>query len=382
MTNQIVAIIRNAAPYDFGGGERFPIFLAEDLQKNNLHPVIISRSKKLLAFAEENNIETRTGWWWSKQQWSGLNNLLFPAYLVWQVVLFFYYLVLFTKLNPKVIHIQSKDDFIAATYAGALLKKRVIWTDHADLKHIFQNVSTWYKNPIGKLVYKAAKHATSITVVSKSELSLIQQNIPLHSPIFSKIQVIYNGVIDKSSTYKRVVKKQFTYLIASRLVTDKGIGEALDAFKLLSQEHEDVTLNIIGDGPEAEKFTKIAANIPRVSILGHQSQPLEYMAQSDVFVHPTFHEGFSVALVEASMMSLPIIATSVGGNVEIVQDNKTGILVPSKNSQALYEAMKKLYTDKDLRNKLAIETRKQYLDRFQFNEIVEKNFIPLYGLEK
>ncbi len=379
MSKQTIALIRNAAPYDFGGGERFPVFLAEMLKKKDFNPILISRSRKLLHFAQENKITTITGWWWSKQQWSGVNNLFIPAYIAWQCILFFYYLVLFSKLQPTAVHVQSKDDFIAATYAAKVLKLRVVWTDHADLKHIWRNISVWYKNPIGKMVYKAALHADAITVVSNSEQQLVLKNLPVNSAVQNKLTVVYNGVIDQSEEYSKRANTKFTYLVASRLVTDKGIGEVLAAFKKLSEEFKDINLQIIGDGPESEYFKKQANTIEHVSLLGHQQEPLSFMAGADTFVHPTYHEGFSVALVEASMMSLPIIATSVGGNPEIIKNTKTGLLIPVKNSDALYDAMKTIYTDTVLRKSLGENARKQYLEKFQFNKIVEKEFIPLYG---
>lgn len=380
MSKQIIAIIRNAAPYDFGGGERFPVFLAESLARNNLQPIIISRSKKLLEFADSNTVETVKGWWWSKQNWSGLNILLTPIYIVWQVVLFFYYLSLFIKLSPSAIHIQSKDDFIAATYAGKLLKKRVIWTDHADLKHIWQNLSVWYKNPISKMVYRAALYADAITVVSNSELQLVTQHLPKESLVREKIMTVYNGVFDQSSLFlsESKPKQNFTFLVASRLVKDKGIGEVIDAFKQLVTEYKDISLQIIGDGPDREIFKQQASDTSQIHMLGHQSQPLTFMAAADVFVHPTYHEGFSVALVEAGMMSLPIITTSVGGNVEIIENEKTGLLVSKENTAELYSAMKRLYENNELRKELGKNARIQYLEKFQFNQIVNKSFMPLY----
>ena len=96
------------------------------------------------------------------------------------------------------------------------------------------------------------------------------------------------------------------------------------------------------------------------------------------YLHPTYHEEFSVSLVEASMLQLPIIATSVGGNPEIIHNNKTGLLIPVKDSTALIDAMEQLYTDRKFRTNLAAAARRQYLARFVFHSIVEDQFIPLY----
>src|SRR5690606_13753082 len=147
--------------------------------------------------------------------------------------LFFYYMSLFSKLKVGVVHIQSKDDFIAATHAARALNIRVIWTDHADLKHIWRNLSIWHKNPSGKMVYRAALRADTITVVSNSELQLVTNNLPVNSKVRTKLAIVYNGVVDQSQEYPSQSNHLFTYLVASRLVTDKGIGEVLTAFKRL-----------------------------------------------------------------------------------------------------------------------------------------------------
>lgn len=379
MSKKRIIIIRNAKKFDFGGGERFPIFVADILAGLDFDPIIVSRSPKLLAFARSRNIKTVSGWWWSRQNWSGKSALLFPVYLGWQLVLTLWYLGLFLRKNPDIIHIQSKDDFIAATLAGRLSSKRVIWTDHADLKHIWKNVGIWNKNPVGKLVYLAAKHAHAITVVSESERRLVSDNLPLDSPVRKSLRVIYNGVIDLGSNYTAKHEGgEFTYCVASRLVTDKGIKEVIDAFTKLSKDQPSARLLLLGGGPEAEKFKTYARDNQKITFLGHQNNPFTYISNADVFVHPTYHEGFSVALVEASMLSRPIIATAVGGNVEIIHDRKTGLLVPPKDVPALYEAMKLLYEDKELRQSIAKNARIQYEKRFQFDQTVKEGFIPLY----
>lgn len=374
-----VVLIRNAKSYDFGGGERFPVFAADILKRNGYDPIIISGSQKLREFATSHDIPVIKGWWWSHQNWSGAYALLFPVYFIWQLILSFWYFTAFLHHKPDVIHIQSKDDFIAATIAGRLARKRIIWTDHADLKHVWMNLSVWYKNPIGKLIYLCAHLAHGISVVSKSERELVTSNLSSRSRVLDKIYVIYNGVLDSSGEFSSASKgNMLTYCVASRLVTDKGIKEVIEAYKTIRAEITDSQLLLLGDGPEAPIFRELAIDVPSIKFLGHQTNPLKIMSQADIFVHPTYHEGFSVALVEAGMLGLPIIATAVGGNPEIIKDMKTGILVPIRDSSSLAEAMRKLAFDKGLRRQLGESARQQYVDKFQFNHIISESFIPLY----
>lgn len=379
MKKDTAVIIRNAAAYDFGGGERFPVFLANSVS-TSFDPIIISASQQLLRFARSHNVKTVEGKWWSQQNWSGWRMSLFPIYLLWQIFVTFWYTALFRQLKPSVVHIQSKDDFISATIAARIVGSTIIWTDHADLKHIWLNVEKPMRNFVGKTVLWAANFADAITVVSHSEKKLVSANLLSSNKIIEKLRIVHNGVIDSYEKYPRKKSKgSYVFCVASRMVSDKGIDEIIAAFSMVRKSHSNAQLILMGDGPEAERFKESASRIEGISFLGHIDQPLEIMAQSDAFVHATYHEGFSVALVEASMMGLPIIATNVGGNPEIIHHEQTGILIPSKNSGALAEAMERLISDEKLSAELGKNARKQFLDEFEFESIVKNSFLPLYN---
>lgn len=363
-------------PYDFGGGERVPVFIARETQKHsNLQPIVFSRSEKLLDFAQANDVAHKKTWWWSRQNWSGTKVLLTPVYFVWQIVLFLYYISLFTRYQPRTVHIQSKDDFIAGTYAGRLVGARIIWSDYADLKHIFRNHNIWYKNPIGKAVYLAGHLADKIIVVSEQDKQLIANNIPDGS-VKTKMEVVYNGAFD---SYMPTEKNDiFTFISTGRLVTDKGIGELVGVFNRINKKHNNTQLLLLGDGPERSKFEKQAGNSKSIKFLGHQQDPLTHVAKSHVFLLPTYHEGFSLALVEACMLKMPIIATNIGGNPEIIKDNKNGLLIAPKSTDELYDAMIRLYDNKKLRDTLAENARKSYAEKFNFESIIKDTFVPIY----
>jgi glycosyltransferase involved in cell wall biosynthesis len=78
------------------------------------------------------------------------------------------------------------------------------------------------------------------------------------------------------------------------------------------------------------------------------------------------------------MMKKPIIATAVGGNLEIIHDHDTGLLVSPQDVESLYTAMKLLYEDATLRDQLASNARSQYEQRFVFDTIVKERFMTLY----
>lgn len=371
-----IVIVRNASRQDFGGGERVPVFVARQAARAGLSAVVLSGSRALREFADTEGV--RAAWmpWLAWQQWSGWRVVLTPLYVVWQVLLFVWYTLALAWLRPRVVHLQSRDDFISGTLAARLLGASVVWSDHSDLKHILANVTVWYKNPIGKMVYTCALLTDWIAVVSKEDLRLVSKDLSPKSKVLSKLRVIYNGAFD---SYKDVKKyKEFTIISTGRLVTDKGIGELIDAFGELNKKYPDTKLLLLGDGPEKSKFKKQAKDNPQIEFLGYKVNPLDYVAKSHIFTLPTYHEGFSLALVEACMLQMPIVATRVSGNTEIAVDGENGLLVASRDPESLYKALEELYSDEKLRSKLAKSARETYEKDFDFAKIIEDNFVSYY----
>lgn len=368
-----VALIRNSNSYDFGGAEILPINLAGELAKLGYEPTIVSAHQKTLSSAKDSRLNTKRGPWLSHQNFTGLKIALFPFYVFWVFVLTAWYFVFFLKNRIDVAHPQSRDDFVAATVAAKLLKRKVIWTDHADLKHIYMNHNKWYKNPVGKLVYLASKLADKVTIESFSEKRLIEASLTQKIP--KNYVVVHMGVVD---TYKPTEKKDGTLVLVStsRLVKDKGIGELIGAFKLI--DDKSVILKLCGDGPDADQFKSLAHGTKKIEFLGHVNDAVQVLQNSDVLVHPTYHEGFGLSLVEAEMCGLPIIASNVGSIPEIVEDGVSGILVQPKNVDELASAIKTLVESKKLRLKMGQAGRQIFLSNFQFDKIVKEKFIPLY----
>lgn len=374
--NSKIVIIRNAAKSDFGGAERMPVYLAREFKNHGQETIILTRSKKLQSFAGSQGVRTKQSWWWSKQNWSSTQIMFTPIYFIWQVVLYFYYLVTFIKLKPSLVSPQSKDDFIPATLAAKTLGVKTVWVDHGDIKAIWKNHGVWYKNPVGKLVYFAAKFTDVILTASKNELSLVANEVP-GSEILNKFKVVYNGIYD---SYKNTSQPpSIDFISTGRLVTDKGIGELVEAFAGVIKKYPKATLAIVGDGPERTKFKEQAKNIPGVTFYGHQENPLEYLAKSKIFILPTYHEAFGVAVVEACMEQKPIIASNIGGIPEIITHNKSGLLIPIKDTDALYDAMIELYENPSLQKKLATNARKTYLEKFKLDGVVIDNYLKYFG---
>ena len=372
-----VLIVRNAYAYDFGGGERMPVDIASELVALGLTPLIVSRSKKLLDYASSKNIKSIRGWWWSHQNWSGYRIVFTPVYFIWQLLLVVWYLTLFIKHRPQVIHAQSKDDFIAATLAGRMLGKKIVWSDQADLKYIYQNIFTWYKNPVGKIVWLCGKLASCIILTSQSDKFLIEQAVNRKLP--KQYRVVYNGIPDQPEFLnKHHDGKTVVFAATSRLVTAKGIGELIEAFKNLLKRNGDIELWLFGEGPEEVKFKKMAGSERKIFFKGFPTDTLAQVAKADVFVHPSYLEGFSISLIEAAMLAKPIIACRVGGNPEIIKENLNGILIQDQDVNSLQEAMGQLAANRELRDSFGAQSRKIYENGFNLKRVVEDHYLKIY----
>lgn len=372
--NPKILLIRNSYSFDFGGAEIFPVNVAKLLNQDGYKTLLLSSNKKTLALAKKSGVNAQHSPWWSLQDQSGYKILLFPIYLLWSVFLIAWYSVFILRNNIDVVYPQGRDDFVSATIAGKILRKRVVWSDHADLKHIYKNHAVWYKNPIGKLVYLTSLLANHVTLESNSEKKLTEQSLGKKLP--EHYSVIHIGVVDSYAPAKTKSSTHLTLVATSRMVSDKGIGELIEAVLLLDDPK--VILKLCGTGPEINHFKAQAKNAHNIEFLGHIDDVSTVLQQADIFIHPTYHEGFGLSLVEAEMFNLPIIASNVGSIPEIVSDGVSGLLIPPKNPQALARAIKTLVDDPQLRKSMGKAGRDIYLKNFQFDKIVREKFLPLY----
>lgn len=379
---ETVLLIRNAAPGDFGGAETYQLNLAQVLKDLSIQPIIVSRSPRLVTAAKGKNLQVIKGWWWKRQNWSGYGVLIFPIYLLWQMLLCGYYAALIVRTSAHAIHIQSRDDFIAATFAGKLLRRRVIWTDHMDLRYIFLNIQRPLRNPVGKLVYFAARFTDKLILISQNENKLVTELIGARKKL-NNLAIINNGIPDSLGKYKSDnTSGYFIYCLANRIVRNKGVGEAIEAFEILQRRMEkinnDIRLHIYGDGDELTKYRALTANNSHIQFFGHHADVLAKISSADVFVLPSYQEGLSLGLLEAMMLGKPIITTAVDSNPELITDRVSGLLVPARNPGRLADAMQELYFNSKMRERMAQKARSEYEEKYNLVAIVKDQIVPLY----
>lgn len=164
----------------------------------------------------------------------------------------------------------------------------------------------------------------------------------------------------------------FTFLFVGRIVRDKGINELVAAFKRLNEEFPKTRLWLVGRyenslDPITKESQQIIEENQSIFALGMKNgdELIAYYAASDCFVFPSYREGFPNTVIEAGAMDLPCIVTDINGSREIISQGENGIIIPSKNEEQLYKAMKQMITDEKGRKKMTGNARKMIADRFE-----------------
>ncbi len=162
----------------------------------------------------------------------------------------------------------------------------------------------------------------------------------------------------------------FTFIFIGRIVHDKGVDELVEAFSRLYKERQDIRLLLVGPAeddldPVSAQTKEIIRRCKGIEVIGSQKDVRPWLAASDCFVFPSYREGFPNVVIEAGAMGLPSIVTDINGSREIIIEGKNGTIIPSKNADALCEAMKLMATNNECREYLAKNARECIASRYE-----------------
>lgn len=187
--------------------------------------------------------------------------------------------------------------------------------------------------------------------------------------------VIYPGIDVDRFRGERVSGPETVVGTACRLEPVKGIRDLIEAIALLVEAHPALRLEIAGTGTLREALEGDARRLgiaDRVRFLGWRDDLPSVMATWKIFVLPSLDEGFGVAALEAMAAGLPVIATAVGGLRELVEDGRTGFLVPSKSPRELAARLRQLFENPELREAMGAAGRQRAGEQFSAEEMVRK----------
>lgn len=178
----------------------------------------------------------------------------------------------------------------------------------------------------------------------------------------SKVIQIPNFIDVNTYTSIKNIEGNIVYLFVGRIVKEKGIFDAINAFKLI--EDQNVTFKIVGEGPDSNEVLQQIKNDNRIKFLGAKfdEEKEEMLRESHVFILPSYAEGFPYSILEAMNFEMPVIGSKTGGILEIIEEGSNGFLSEINNPESIYSSMVHFQNQKELilsMGKNAKETIKQ-----------------------
>ncbi len=161
----------------------------------------------------------------------------------------------------------------------------------------------------------------------------------------------------------------------ARLHRQKGVIDLLRAAPRILGAFPEAKIAVVGEGPQGKSLRREARRLGlenRFLFLGERKDAASLLAMFDIFVSPALWEGLPFVLIEAAAMGKPIIATAVDGVPEVIENGKTGLLVPPGNPEALAEAALRLLGDREEARRLGEAARALVPPRFPLRRMVEQ----------
>lgn len=201
----------------------------------------------------------------------------------------------------------------------------------------------------------------------------------------SKIRVFYNGVNpqrlevdpERSAAFRAdlgVPAGGSVVSILASLTPPKDHATFLRAAAQVSIQHPDTRFAIIGDGPLRHDLESLAASLglaQRVAFLGYQRRVADLLAGSDILVSSSRdNEGCSNSILEAMFLGIPVVATDIGGNVELIDHGRTGFLTPAQDVAALAQAISARLADPAGTAAVTALARERAIERFSLDRMV------------
>lgn len=198
----------------------------------------------------------------------------------------------------------------------------------------------------------------------------------------NKLSVIYNGMDSPEPARSRGqvraelgIDERPVVIIVARIDGMKGHDTLLRAAAVVKQHGRSITTLIVGNGVVEHEMKALARELgieSEVRFLGYRTDVTDLLAASDIFALPSRTEGLPISALEAMAQGLPVIATPVGGVPELVEDGRTGILIPVDDPKSLSEAIERLVGESLLRSSMGDAGRRRVAGQFSFDGMLDQ----------
>lgn len=297
------------------------------------------------------------------------------------------FLKYFHKEKPQIVHGNTPKGSLLSMLAGYITRVPVrIYMCHGLRYQGCTGFKKWLLMTMERITCMCA---TDVMCVSKGVAEVLKTD---HITPKQAV-VVWNGSVrgidvkrfDPSLPFERdnirsqydLKKGDFILTFVGRIVRDKGIQELVEAFEMLSKRHDDIRLLLVGgvdngDNMIDEATRKKIEEDPSIVAPGPQNDIPAILAITNVFVFPSYREGFGLSLMEAGAMGVPSVASDIIGCNEVVEDGKTGLLVPPHSAQAIVNAVEKLYSDREVYEMMRKNCRNSIVERYEQQKLFSK----------
>ncbi len=241
----------------------------------------------------------------------------------------------------RVVHAHNLAPLVLAGLAARLVMPRpkVVYSEHNQIYSASDTHAARFKHYV--------KLADRVVAVSYD----LERTLARRASLTKNVQVIHNGIDGKRFTRDEsaisrireelgVAKDEFLVGTAVVISKQKGIIHLLGAAEQVLARDPKVRFAIAGDGPLRKELEERAKPFgDRVKFLGYRSDIPHFVSALDCYVLPSLWEGLPLALLEGLAIGVPLVATTVGGNPEVIVPGENGYLVPPKDETALADAL-------------------------------------------
>lgn len=207
----------------------------------------------------------------------------------------------------------------------------------------------------------------------------LRQQLPSWLRSSPRVAVVPNGIVlqhyrpagvrDEVRARLNITPRETLLTVIGRLSAEKGCLDMVDAFAHLAARLPQAHLLLVGEGPLEPEIARRAAAAgltERTHFVPHQKDIRPYYEAADVIVSPSHTEGISNVILESLTFGVPVVATRVGGNPEIIEPERSGVLVEARHPEALADAIVRVANDPELRAHLVAEGQRRVRGHFSF----------------
>ena len=342
-----------------GGITSYIVSLAKGLKKKNHNVIVASSGGELVKVLKKLKIEHVDIDIDTKSELSP--KILFSLLTLSRVI---------REKNIQVIHAQTRVAQVLSFWIYKFLKIPYVSTCHGFFRPRFTRI-------------KFPCWGVKTVAISEAVRGHLANDLKVK---YENIKLIHNGLDfneftehtqDQVNEYKKWIGLKDGPIIGNiaRLSTVKGQNYLIAAMREVVDKIPSAQLLFVGDGKIKEDLIKQSDDLglsKNIFFIPSVNQTSSVLAVMDIFVMSSNQEGLGLSIMEAQAMGLPVIATLVGGIPELIDDNKTGILIPAQDSSVIAKAVISLLENKQLARQLGDNAKRSVREKFSIDKMIDE----------